>query len=346
MNIVTRTVRIYGLLDPRNNQVFYVGRTSKTLGDRLCGHIRDSQRRKSAKAQYITEILAVGLKPSIFEIALLPDATKEEASAAEGSWIQFYSLTHDLTNTGPANWGAWGPITKLNWDDQVVAMLGNVTDRKLASLLTCDVQTVALERERRGILPYSKTRAAMETFPEWEQYLGKISDEKLAKLSGIPRSTIRKLRDERGIECFRFATSVANKPWVIEKLGTMSDPELAKLAGVGETAITDLRNKLKIPDWQSSLISLPSWALEKLGTISDLKLARSAGVPEYYVATLRRRAGIESWKSKQPPLLPESEMPKLGTMSDKALADFLGIDDLVVCRARNKRGIPPYRPSK
>jgi hypothetical protein len=81
----TPSVQIYGLYDPRDGEIFYIGRTGRDLEDRLYGHIHSWT---SIPVRYrVQEILAEGLTP---EIGILALADAEEANAVEWAAIVRY----------------------------------------------------------------------------------------------------------------------------------------------------------------------------------------------------------------------------------------------------------------
>src|SRR6267142_4047205 len=82
------TYRIYCLKNPENNIVFYVGKTTKELKERLSGHLGsvNSSGGTQAKNDYIKALLAVNQRPIIEEIEAIYGTCyihKAEASARE-----------------------------------------------------------------------------------------------------------------------------------------------------------------------------------------------------------------------------------------------------------------------
>lgn len=77
-------IRIYCLVDPRNDKPFYVGATNGPLNKRLSGHIKAAKDYRlspwlqmyppisSKKAALIMDILASNTKPSIRELIIIP----------------------------------------------------------------------------------------------------------------------------------------------------------------------------------------------------------------------------------------------------------------------------------
>lgn len=64
---------IYGLLDPRSNALRYIGKTHKRRELRLNEHIEAAHEgRTSPVYQWIRELLAVDLTPTIFVLARIP----------------------------------------------------------------------------------------------------------------------------------------------------------------------------------------------------------------------------------------------------------------------------------
>lgn len=94
---------IYTLIDPKNNQVFYVGRTARSLHKRLQGHLQDGKNKKSSKGRKIASILARGELPLIVEIDRA--TTIKEAIEKEAEWIFYYKRTGKVQNKASARTG-------------------------------------------------------------------------------------------------------------------------------------------------------------------------------------------------------------------------------------------------
>lgn len=98
------TYRIYCLKNPSNNEIFYVGKTTKKLKERLTGHIGsiNSNGSNQIKNDYIKSILETGARPVIEEIEAIFGTCfihKAEASAREYYWINHYQSSGiKLTN--------------------------------------------------------------------------------------------------------------------------------------------------------------------------------------------------------------------------------------------------------
>lgn len=82
---VTQTYTIYKLIDPRDKLPHYVGHTCDPLR-RYEEHIRGEGAHPD-KVEWIAELLALGMKPSM-EIIEILSGTKQEAIARELYWIQ------------------------------------------------------------------------------------------------------------------------------------------------------------------------------------------------------------------------------------------------------------------
>lgn len=87
---------IYGIKDPRTGRIGYVGRTGKTLPERLQQHVYNSKCGKSKRSVWIRSILDAGCLPEIVE---LEQVTHENAIASESNWIgKLRSQNGGLTN--------------------------------------------------------------------------------------------------------------------------------------------------------------------------------------------------------------------------------------------------------
>ncbi len=95
------TYYIYVLKNPVNNEIFYVGKTTKELKMRLSGHLSDSGG-ETEKGKYILSILESGGKPIIESVEVIYGICyldKIKANQREYYWIKYYKNTGaPLTN--------------------------------------------------------------------------------------------------------------------------------------------------------------------------------------------------------------------------------------------------------
>jgi hypothetical protein len=89
-------VFIYGLRDPRDERIRYVGKTRRPLRARLNGHLGEVKRwPKSAKSEWIAELATSGLLPQIVELERCAPGAGREVEAA---LIRKHSLSGDALN--------------------------------------------------------------------------------------------------------------------------------------------------------------------------------------------------------------------------------------------------------
>lgn len=95
---------IYGLIDPRDNSLKYIGYTSKTLLERLSCHFKDRISKDGYKDRWIRSLWSNhGLKP---EIVLIEDILENEWEEAEIFWIEYFKFIGcKLTNTAIGGMG-------------------------------------------------------------------------------------------------------------------------------------------------------------------------------------------------------------------------------------------------
>ena len=77
------TVYIYSLIDPRNGEIKYVGKT-KDLDVRLKSHLHDAKRTNTPKNAWILKLRRLGLKP---QMEMLEEVPEPEWPKAERKWI-------------------------------------------------------------------------------------------------------------------------------------------------------------------------------------------------------------------------------------------------------------------
>jgi len=89
-----KTGRIYGLIDPRDQEIKYIGSTSKSLNARLAGH--RTSHGECARHLWIRDVQSSGYQPEIFEIEKL---WVSKLAEAEKFWISYFKmLGANLTN--------------------------------------------------------------------------------------------------------------------------------------------------------------------------------------------------------------------------------------------------------
>ncbi|HZF64191.1 MAG TPA: GIY-YIG nuclease family protein [Chitinophagaceae bacterium] len=75
---------VYSLKDPDTSEILYIGVTSKSLIERLIGHI--SERKDCAKNKWIKKLISEGKVPLITAI----EENIENGYEREGYWIKYY----------------------------------------------------------------------------------------------------------------------------------------------------------------------------------------------------------------------------------------------------------------
>lgn len=90
-------IKIYGLVDPRNNEIRYVGKTKNTLNVRLSRHINDKPKHNTYKHNWICSLKKENIKPIIIELETCNESNWIER---ERYWIKQYSNLTNLTAGG------------------------------------------------------------------------------------------------------------------------------------------------------------------------------------------------------------------------------------------------------
>lgn len=94
-------LRIYGLINPINNQIFYVGKTIGSLNQRLAAHIKDKEGNVK-KREIIKGLIDQNISPSIRELECISFSNESEEEAAllrEDFWIKECATKAELSNT-------------------------------------------------------------------------------------------------------------------------------------------------------------------------------------------------------------------------------------------------------
>lgn len=97
---------VYGLSDPRTDELHYVGKTECKLGVRLSGHVSIKETRKNTwKNRWIRSLLDQGLRPEIWAIE---EISAEQIEEAEAFWIEYFTyIGAELYNCLPGGARLW-----------------------------------------------------------------------------------------------------------------------------------------------------------------------------------------------------------------------------------------------
>lgn len=143
-----KMVRVYALIDPTNNEMFYIGVTTRLLSRRLGSHVNDGRFPKSGsrRCDRIGRILALGAKPVAVEIEQVEPRCWPEA---EEFWIAYFrSIGVELTNIGTGGPGAKGAIQS---DVTQKLRRAAAAGRNMAHLHTPEMREVAASKMRHPI---------------------------------------------------------------------------------------------------------------------------------------------------------------------------------------------------
>jgi hypothetical protein len=95
--------KVYGLYDPRTDELRYVGKTHGKLNDRLSSHIFESREHKNKRACWIKSLTKLNLRPVI---KLIQETEDYLVDLLEMHYIEYYkSIGCKLTNMQPGGDG-------------------------------------------------------------------------------------------------------------------------------------------------------------------------------------------------------------------------------------------------
>ncbi len=201
---------IYGLIDPRDQKVKYVGRTKQDPHLRFISHLSFYNRNKSNSNKHLW---LKDLYPLVPELIILETVEPCEAIAAEEKWINSFE---GLTNMASAHQGG-DKSYSIIWTPELDALLGKLPDSEIAIMINATRKSVSYRRKVLGI-PASYCRKNNTPpppmgghnkieLPEWViKELGKHPDYKLGKMANVSKYTIQRARVARGIASFAKQT--------------------------------------------------------------------------------------------------------------------------------------------
>lgn len=285
--IESKTARIYGMIDPRTQELRYVGRTTKTLEKRLKDHLRDARdlRDNAPRFPWIRELLALVLQPEIF---LLEEVPISEMQECEGYWIGYFRyIGANLLNV-PYRMGREGAKYRdFVWTEEILARLGKIPDEELGREIGLPRRCIERKRHNLSIPKCGNRFYVIPPMGGWNK-------------TELPQH-------------------------ILARLGTIPDAILGKEIGVSKYVIARERRKRNIPDWANGnnnptqfkvgephprwdkagkRVELPGHIVARLGQCSDMSLAKELGIHHSIVARVRKELGIAaiprgSWRRKQ-----------------------------------------------
>jgi group I intron endonuclease len=164
--------KIYTLHDPDTLDVRYVGFTSKSLEERLRGHIYDSKFEQHHKARWVRSILAANKRPVILHVET---ATPENWKERERFWINHFRKTGcRLTNSSDGGDGILNASAETR-EKMRASMLGRVPSAEARKKMSVARLGKPMSKHNR-----EKLLAANTGRPLSEEHKGKIG--KAAKI--------------------------------------------------------------------------------------------------------------------------------------------------------------------
>jgi hypothetical protein len=150
---------IYTLEDPDTNEIRYIGKTVKSLKDRLTGHIYSCQKEKNHRTNWIKSIIKKGKKPIIKMIDSCP---WDESQELESYWIskfknEGFNLVN-LTNGGEGHLGA--KLSKERRDKLTLAVSKKIYQYDLQGVFIKEYNNAVDASKELGLKYSSKINAA------------------------------------------------------------------------------------------------------------------------------------------------------------------------------------------
>lgn len=149
--------RIYGLADPLDGAVRYVGQTKLLLCQRLGQHVANARKGAGGNGAvriWIGAMLTAGRRPNIVLLDMVSDERADEAEV--GTIAQYQNLLNvnlDCVARPPLNWrNQPAPLP-----EGIEPLLGTMSDEKLAKQFGTSRRSVLRWRQARGIPSYAET---------------------------------------------------------------------------------------------------------------------------------------------------------------------------------------------
>ncbi|GHA78394.1 hypothetical protein GCM10009007_19250 [Formosimonas limnophila] len=239
---------------------------------------------------------------------------------------------------------AFKPIYRIEWTNEILSLLGKVSDAKISQRFGIAHTPIALKRKELGIAPFKQPAPLVQWTDEMLSRLGTQSDASLSRLWGVSGTRIQAKRTQLNIP------ACPTPEWTPDKLallGTAPDKELANQWGFPAHKVSTRRKRLGIPAhhqkspntvWTSEMLAV-------LGTDADSVIAARLNLPHTVVHKKRAQLGIKAAHATAPAFKWTDEtIALLGKHSDAAIGKQLGIHHACVGDKRRLLGIKAYLP--
>lgn len=188
---------IYGLTDPRTNQVRYVGATTRTAYVRLREHKSHANDRIPLMGEWIEELQRVGLSPS----CVILQSDPPDGLTAEGRWIAILRESGaDLFNV--ADGGHQGPKGYRHTEEWKAANSARMTGRIVSEQTRERISAAKMGKSRPDLAERNKETARLS-----DQQRAELRRRALAGESGV------RLAKEYGVST-AWVSRVKNTPFV------------------------------------------------------------------------------------------------------------------------------------
>jgi hypothetical protein len=172
----------------------------------------------------------------------------------------------------------------FRWQARHLALLGTMSDQRLAARLHVSDSTVRRQRQRRGIPAFRRRSSDVAWTAEMLELLGRVPDPEVARRHGIPLKAVKTKRRQLGLRQPVGWGALLDTPKLRQILSRPSS-EVRRRTGIGWHTICQLRRRLGIEArpllrrWQPAELAM-------LGTAPDHQLAERL---QRSVTAVRRR---------------------------------------------------------
>lgn len=274
------------------HQVALLGKMSDARLARLAGIGEEAVARARARRGIAPWQRRSGFVWQAHAVALLGTASDGDVAAALAipRW-QVKNKRHQL-GIPPFVPPPHAAVNRRKWTPAAAALLGTMPDGQLARRLGLSVSTVATERRRRGVAPFTPRHPGYEWTPEIVACLGQLPDPEIARRFEIPLPAVKAARRRRGIPGpVNYGVVVPTAE--LRALLARPTAEVRRRSGLAPSTIRRLRRQLGV---MAQRLNRPCQPAEEalIGAAPDAEVAKALGRS---VEAIRARR----WPSRQQP---------------------------------------------
>jgi len=289
--VTAYTHLIYGLVDPRDHLIHYVGRSANGLHR---PHQHKTKHVSAAMRDWQSELTARGLMQEIVVLEVVP--TERAYSPAVNVFLPWWLDGRNTRALSAAEgwWIAYGRAS--GWPLLNIADGASGGHYHKARPETVERRRAKLIGKRRSAEYRRRQSERFKGRPQPQLRTKEVHEKSAASRRGLKRTPAQRAKMSVA-QSQRHRDAVP--PWLPLVLGAAPDRVVGEVAGKSVPTICAYRNTLGIPTFRTGKCykeSLPVWFPLVAGTVTDRVVGSLVGLSEFTISKHRNSLGIPAFR--------------------------------------------------